>query len=201
MRRKPRTRRGMTVPALWDEAMGRLRSRVTPEYDEMWLRPIERLSFDGATLHLRAPNCYIRSWFALNFLGPLRKEIQDLGHDIRVEFDADASPPVDTAPPPAGQMIKILDEIRLTMNDVKFGVRLMAVHQEAMCRTLRRWVDHLEDEETRHIPDPAERAMGRLRQQFPKLQRQGSPEASSEPERSRAIAGPSTRASSSGSIL
>jgi len=53
----------------------------------MWLRPIELLSFDGAILRLRAPNSYIRLWFESNFLGSLLKEIQELGHDVRVEFE------------------------------------------------------------------------------------------------------------------
>src|SRR5215468_11709587 len=99
----------MTVPLLWDEAVGRLRSRVSPQNYDMWLRPIELLSFDGATLRLRAPNSYIRSWFESNFLGSLLKEIHDLGHEVRVEFDADGpderpppSPPLPReAPPPA----------------------------------------------------------------------------------------------------
>jgi chromosomal replication initiator protein len=90
----------MPVPLLWDEAVGRLRSRISPQYYDMWLRPIELLSFDGATLRLRAPNSYIRSWFESNFLGSLLKEIQDLGHDaVRVEFDADG--PDERPPPPA----------------------------------------------------------------------------------------------------
>jgi chromosomal replication initiator protein len=88
----------MTVPLLWDEAVGRIRSRISPQYYDMWLRPIELLSFDGATLRLRAPNSYIRSWFESNFLGSLLKEIHDLGHEVRVEFDADGP---DERPPPA----------------------------------------------------------------------------------------------------
>src|SRR4029077_5256926 len=79
----------MTVPLLWDEAVGRLRSRVSPQNFDMWLRPIELMSFDGGILRLRAPNSYIRLWFESNFLGTLLKEIHDLGHDVRVEFDAD----------------------------------------------------------------------------------------------------------------
>jgi chromosomal replication initiator protein len=55
----------------------------------MWLRPIELLSFDGAILRLRAPNSYVRLWFESNFLGTLLKEIHELGHDVRVEFEAD----------------------------------------------------------------------------------------------------------------
>jgi chromosomal replication initiator protein len=88
----------MTVPLLWDEAVGRLRSRVSPQNYDMWLRPIELLSYDGATLKLRAPNSYVRLWFESNFLGSLLKEIQELGHDVRVEFDPDA--PDDRPPPP-----------------------------------------------------------------------------------------------------
>ncbi|TMQ04152.1 MAG: chromosomal replication initiator protein DnaA [Deltaproteobacteria bacterium] len=79
----------MTAALLWDEAVGRLRERVSPQNFDMWLRPIELMSFDGATLRLRAPNSYIRFWFESNFLGSLLKEIQDLGHDVRVEFDTD----------------------------------------------------------------------------------------------------------------
>src|SRR3954453_20765780 len=100
----------MTVPILWDEAVGRLRSKVSPQNYDMWLRPIELLSFDGATLRLRAPNSYVRLWFESNFLGTLLKEIHELGHDVRVEFDADAPderpaapelPPQAPADPPA----------------------------------------------------------------------------------------------------
>src|SRR5882672_1335856 len=97
----------MTVPLLWDEVVGRLRSRISPQYYDMWLRPIELLSFDGAILRLRAPNSYIRSWFESNFLGSLLKEIHDLGHEVRVEFDADGpderplpSPAPAREPPP-----------------------------------------------------------------------------------------------------
>jgi chromosomal replication initiator protein len=97
----------MTVPLLWDEAVGRLRSRVSPQNYDMWLRPIELLSFDGATLRLRAPNSYIRFWFESNFLGTLLREIHELGHDVRVEFEdhpddrpVHASPEAVGTPPP-----------------------------------------------------------------------------------------------------
>jgi hypothetical protein len=99
------------------------------------------------------------------------------------------------------QVLKTLDDIQLTMNDVKFSVRLMAVHQEAMLRTIQRWVHYLEDQETKRIKDRADAADAKLRELFSLDQRQGSPEASSDPERSRAIAGPSTPVSSSGSIM
>src|SRR3954454_21107743 len=99
----------MTVPILWDEAVGRLRSKVSPQNYDMWLRPIELLSFDGATLRLHAPNSYIRLWFESNFLGSLLKEIQALGHDVRVEFDADGPderpPQVVVEEPPSAPVV------------------------------------------------------------------------------------------------
>jgi chromosomal replication initiator protein len=79
----------MTVQILWDEALDRLRSHVSPQNYDMWLRPIELRSFDGALLRLRAPNSYVRLWFESNFLTTLLKEIQELGADVRVEFDPD----------------------------------------------------------------------------------------------------------------
>ena len=72
----------------WDEAVGRLKSRVSPQNYDMWLRPIEVTSWEGNTLRLRAPNSYVRLWFESNFLSSLVKELRDLGHEeVRVEFD------------------------------------------------------------------------------------------------------------------
>ncbi len=97
----------MTVQILWDEAVGRLRSRVSPQNFDMWLRPIELMSVDGSLLRLRAPNSYVRLWFESNFLGTLLKEIQERGHELRVEFAPDgpderpAPAPAETSPAPA----------------------------------------------------------------------------------------------------
>jgi len=85
---------------LWDEAVDRLRSRVSPQNYDMWLRPIEVISFDGATLRLRAPNSYVRIWFESNFLGTLLEEIQGLGHQVRIEFEPDSSDPRPSQPSP-----------------------------------------------------------------------------------------------------
>src|SRR5436190_1277376 len=75
----------------WDEAVGRLRSRLTPQHYDMWLRPIEVISWDGATLRLRAPNSYVRLWFEANFMTSVVQELRDLGHiDVRVAFDPDS---------------------------------------------------------------------------------------------------------------
>src|SRR5450432_3999603 len=80
----------MTQQLLWEEAVGRLRSRLSAQNYDMWLRPIELTSWDGATLRLRAPNSYVRLWFESNFLSTLVKDLHELGHDVRVEFDPDS---------------------------------------------------------------------------------------------------------------
>jgi chromosomal replication initiator protein len=84
---------------LWNEAVDRLRARVSPQNYDMWLRPIELMSWDGSTLRLRAPNSYVRLWFESNFLMSLLRELHDLGHNsVRVEFDADGERPVASEP-------------------------------------------------------------------------------------------------------
>src|SRR5690606_21318102 len=89
----------------WDEAVGRLRARVSPQNYDMWLRPIEVTSWDGNTLRLRAPNSYVRLWFESNFLSSLVKELHDLGHEqIRVEFDPDNEV---RPPPPAPEPVAL----------------------------------------------------------------------------------------------
>lgn len=100
----------MTQQLRWDEAVERLRSQLTPQNYDMWLRPIELRSWDGTTVRLHAPNSYVRHWFEANFLSSLVTELHDLGHDVRVEFDPDsddvpkrvelASDPSDSTPPP-----------------------------------------------------------------------------------------------------
>src|SRR6476620_5997128 len=91
----------MTPDLQWDEAVDRLKSRVSPQNYDMWLRPIEGTSWDGATLRLRAPNSYIRFWFESNFLSSLVRELQDLGHEqVRVEFDPDLEARPEPTPVP-----------------------------------------------------------------------------------------------------
>src|SRR3569623_375196 len=89
----------MTQQLPWDEAVGRLRERVSPQNYYMWLRPIELMSWDGSLLRLRAPNSYIRMWFESNFLPSIVKELGDLGHQqVRVEFDPDSELRPEPAP-------------------------------------------------------------------------------------------------------
>lgn len=92
----------MTVQ-LWDEAVGRVKSRLTSQNYDMWLRPIEVRSFDGSTLRLRAPNSYIRVWFEQNFLPTVMAEIRELGSSdsVRIEWDPDAPTELPPAEEPA----------------------------------------------------------------------------------------------------
>jgi chromosomal replication initiator protein len=95
----------MTAQPIWEEAVERLRSKVSPQNYDMWLRPIELLSFDGSLLRLRAPNSYVRLWFESNFLGTLLREIQELGHEVQVEFDADGPSERPEEPDPVAQLV------------------------------------------------------------------------------------------------
>ena len=90
----------MTEELLWQQAVGRLRDRVSPQNFDMWLRPIELMSWSGSTIRLRAPNSYIRFWFESNFLTTLVKELRELGHEhVQVEFAPDGGqPPAPEAP-------------------------------------------------------------------------------------------------------
>jgi chromosomal replication initiator protein len=79
----------VTAP-YWDEALGRLRDRISPQNFDMWLRPIECTAFDGHVLRLRAPNTFIRRWFENNFLEVVRSEVCAVsGRDLDIAFDPD----------------------------------------------------------------------------------------------------------------
>jgi chromosomal replication initiator protein len=81
----------MTQHFLWNEAVDRLRSRVSPQNYDMWLRPIELASWEGGMLRLRAPNSYVRVWFESNFLAGLIIELKELGAEVQVEFEPDST--------------------------------------------------------------------------------------------------------------
>jgi chromosomal replication initiator protein len=106
----------MTQQLVWDEAVDRLRSRVSPQNYDMWLRPIELKSWDGEILRLRAPNSYVRLWFESNFLSTLVKELRDLGHDVRVEFEPDGEdripePTLTEIPLGSSPTVAVLDRV------------------------------------------------------------------------------------------
>jgi chromosomal replication initiator protein len=80
----------MTEVLVWDQALDRLRARVTQQNYDMWLAPIECTGWREGKLRLRAPNSYVRLWFESNFLDAARAEVQTVtGQDVVVEFDPD----------------------------------------------------------------------------------------------------------------
>jgi chromosomal replication initiator protein len=75
---------------MWTDALSRLEGRLSPQNFDMWLRPIECVACDGASLRLRAPNSYVRIWFESNFLDAVRAELKALaGADLHIEFEPD----------------------------------------------------------------------------------------------------------------
>ena len=81
----------MTSPELWEAALARLASRVSPQNFDMWLRPIEYVGLDGGVLRLRAPNAYVRLWFESNYLDAVLDDIRaTTGAELRVELVVEA---------------------------------------------------------------------------------------------------------------
>jgi chromosomal replication initiator protein len=80
----------MAEALVWDQALVRLRARVSQQNYDMWLAPIECTGWAEGKLRLRAPNSYVRLWFESNFLDAARAEVQTVtGQDVIVEFDPD----------------------------------------------------------------------------------------------------------------
>ncbi len=80
----------MAEALVWDQALDRLRARVSQQNYDMWLAPIECTGWGEGKLRLRAPNSYVRLWFESNFLDAARAEVQTVtGQDVVVEFDPD----------------------------------------------------------------------------------------------------------------
>lgn len=80
----------MAEALVWDQALDRLRSRVSQQNYDMWLAPIECTGWREGKLRLRAPNSYVRIWFESNFLDAMRAEVQTVtGEDVIIEFDPD----------------------------------------------------------------------------------------------------------------
>ncbi len=87
---------------LWETALGRLSSKVSPQNFDMWLRPIECVGQEGSVLHLRAPNSYVRLWFESNYLETVLDEIRSsTGQPYRVELSVDSGETRRAEPAPA----------------------------------------------------------------------------------------------------
>jgi chromosomal replication initiator protein len=89
---------------LWVEVVERMRARISPQFFEMWMTPIELVSWDSTTVRLRAPNSYVRWWIEKHYLEDLIQEIRGLGSAARVEFDTDSEAAI---PPQLPQLSQI----------------------------------------------------------------------------------------------
>lgn len=76
---------------LWNDALRRLSTKLTPQNYEMWLRPIECRRIDGRTITIRAPNPYVRLWFENNYLPSVLAELRaETEVEFEVEFEREA---------------------------------------------------------------------------------------------------------------
>ncbi len=79
-------------PKIWSQALCRLSEKVAQQNYDMWLRPIRCTSLEGRTLHLSAPNPYVRLWFESNYLAALLEDIKSsTGQTYSVEFHISAT--------------------------------------------------------------------------------------------------------------
>ena len=74
------------TPPLWNQALDRLRARVSEQNFTMWLRPMECTSLEDGVLRLRAPNSYVRLWFESNFLEAALAEVRTLAGTDAVSY-------------------------------------------------------------------------------------------------------------------
>lgn len=91
------------MTALWDSALERLAEQMTPQNFEMWLRPVECVAIEDGTIHLRAPNPYVKWWFENNYLDAVLEQLRAAAPgDFAVEIDVsdDAPPTRQPEPPP-----------------------------------------------------------------------------------------------------
>ena len=78
---------------IWDNALNRIASKITPQNFDMWLRPIELCDVENSTIVLRAPNPYVRLWFESNYLDVILDEIRNqTSTEYTVEFAPDQPP-------------------------------------------------------------------------------------------------------------
>src|SRR4051812_4321069 len=77
-----------TVQEIWEASLRAIESKIKQHNFDMWIKPIEYLRADGGTVHLRAPNRFIRDWFEDNYLPTLVETMSGLGGQaFKVQLD------------------------------------------------------------------------------------------------------------------
>jgi len=85
-------------PEPWKRALVALQQRIKPHNFDMWLRPIQCVTFEDGKVLLRAPNRYIKEWFEDNYLPVVLQEFkaQNRG-DLQVTLELVEQTPVAAA--------------------------------------------------------------------------------------------------------
>jgi chromosomal replication initiator protein len=94
------------MKGLWENALSTLEGRIKPHNFEMWLRPIQCKSVDGARITLSAPSKWIKEWFQDNYqsivLDALRSQTNqdfEILFEVRAEESLHREMPVPVALP------------------------------------------------------------------------------------------------------
>ena len=83
---------------IWSEALHSLQPRLGAQTFDMWLRPIALQEIRGRSLHLHAPNRFMKEWFENHYLSVVLDEIKRMTHsdytaEIEVQEQAAANTP------------------------------------------------------------------------------------------------------------
>src|SRR6185369_14978263 len=60
---------------IWASALSALSGKVSAQNFELWFRPIQCTRVEGRTIHLSAPNRFIKEWFETHYLGIVLEEV------------------------------------------------------------------------------------------------------------------------------
>ncbi len=76
---------------LWEQALERLRARLSPQNFETWLGPAQFVSLEDHVLRLRIPNRFYGEWIAAHYLDVVLEALRELTGDpsVRVEWEID----------------------------------------------------------------------------------------------------------------
>ena len=100
------------MSGIWENSLRMIESKVKPHNFDMWIKPIECLSVDGTTIHLRAPNRFIKEWFEDNYLPTILEEMATLAATpYRVSIEVREEPAIPAAPPPPPVIEPVADAV------------------------------------------------------------------------------------------
>ena len=76
-----------SLPLLWQETLGKLKSELSKPSFETWLSSTRLLSIDGDTLVISVPNEFAKDWLESRYAPMIRSSVQSvLGHSVSLRF-------------------------------------------------------------------------------------------------------------------